>query len=154
MQLGFDPIQLSFKTALAAVIAIVLAMWFRWEKPYWSGITVLVVMLPYIGASLQKSFLRLAGTWAGALVGVLISVVFIQSPLPFTIALAILILFFIYLSRSNYAVVLGVGTMVIIVFSGLGDRMLSLRGGYPGHSGCPLRQPEYLALESLGYSFQ
>ena len=111
----------SLKTALAAVIAIILAMWFRWEKPYWSGITVLVVMLPYIGASLEKSLLRLAGTWAGALAGVLVTVAFVQSPLPFTIALAFLILFFIYLSRSNYAVVMGVGTMVIIVFAGLED---------------------------------
>jgi|GEM_PF-1052843 len=109
----------SLKTALAAVIAIILAMWFRWEKPYWSGITVLVVMLPYIGASLEKSLLRLAGTWGGALAGVLVTVAFVQSPLPLTIALAFLILVFIYLSRSNYAVVMGVGTMVIIVFAGL-----------------------------------
>ncbi len=109
----------SLKTALAAVIAIILAMYFRWEKPYWSGITVLVVMLPYIGASLEKSLLRLAGTWSGALAGILVTVAFVQSPLPCTIALAVLILVFIYLSRSNYAVVMGVGTMVIIVFAGL-----------------------------------
>ncbi|MEA1929161.1 MAG: FUSC family protein [Candidatus Auribacterota bacterium] len=111
----------SLKTALAVVIAIILAMYFRWEKPYWSGITVLVVMLPYIGASLEKSLLRLAGTWGGALAGVLVTVVFVQSPLPCTIVLAFLILFFIYLSRSNYAVVMGVGTMVIVVFAGLED---------------------------------
>jgi len=111
----------SFKTALAAVIAIILAMWFHWEKPYWAGITVLVVMLPYIGASLEKSLFRLAGTWAGALAGVLVTASFIQSPLPFTIVLAVLVIVFIYLSRSNYGVVMGVGTMVIIVFAGLED---------------------------------
>lgn len=113
--------QHSLKTALGAVIAILLAMWFRWERPYWAGITVLVVMLPYLGAFLEKSLLRLTGTWLGALAGVLVMAAFAQSPLPFTIALAVLIIFFVYLAGSNYGVIMGVGTMVIIIFSGLED---------------------------------
>jgi p-hydroxybenzoic acid efflux pump subunit AaeB len=111
----------SLKTALAVVLAVILAIWFRWDKPYWSGVTVLIVMLPYIGASLEKSLLRLAGTWLGALAGVLVTSVFIQSPLPFTIVLAVMIISFVYLSGSNYAVIMGVGTMVIVIFSGLED---------------------------------
>lgn len=120
----------SIKTAIAVVISVSLAMWFRWERPYWSGITVLVVMLPYLGASFEKSLLRLIGTWMGALAGILITVAFVQSPLLFTITLVALIILVVYLFGSNYAVLMGVGTMVIVVFSGLENPF------YIWHIGC------------------
>ena len=77
---GSRRLQHAVKTALAAAAAVALAMYFHWERPYWAGITVLVVMLPYLGASLEKSILRLFGTWLGALAGVLVTAAFVQSP--------------------------------------------------------------------------
>ena len=118
---GSHRLRYAFKTALAAVIAVGLAMLFRWDRPYWSGISVLVVMLPYVGASIEKSLFRLVGTWLGALAGVIMTAVFAQSPFLFTVSLAVVMVIGIYLARSNYGVIMGVGTMAIIVFSGLQD---------------------------------
>ena len=118
---GSNRLRYAFKTALAAVIAVGLAMLFRWDRPYWAGITVLVVMLPYVGASVEKSIHRLGGTWLGALAGVLLTAVFAQSPLLFTVALGVVAVFFVCLAGDSYGVIMGVGTMAIIVFSGLED---------------------------------
>ncbi len=121
---GFRRLQYALKTALGVAAAVVLAMWFHWDRPYWAGITVLVVMLPYLGASLEKSILRLFGTWLGALAGVLLTTAFVQTPSLFTAILAVVIVVFVYLAAGNYAVIMGVGTMVIIIFSGLQEPSL------------------------------
>ncbi|POC61338.1 FUSC family protein, partial [Vibrio vulnificus] len=52
----------AFKAALAIVIALCLAIWFEWDKPYWAGITAAVLALNETFAhSLQKGQNRVLG---------------------------------------------------------------------------------------------
>ncbi|MBR9789870.1 MAG: FUSC family protein [Vibrionaceae bacterium] len=56
----------AIKAALAIVIAICLALWFQWEKPYWAAIAVAVMTLNESFAhSLNKGYNRLLGTVLG-----------------------------------------------------------------------------------------
>lgn len=56
----------AIKAALSIVIAICLALWFQWEKPYWAAITVAVMALNESFAhSINKGHNRLMGTLLG-----------------------------------------------------------------------------------------
>ncbi len=53
----------AIKAALSIVIAICLALWFQWEKPYWAAIAVAVMALNESFAhSINKGHNRLLGT--------------------------------------------------------------------------------------------
>lgn len=56
----------AIKAALSIVIAICLALWFQWEKPYWAAIAVAVMALNESFAhSINKGHNRLLGTLLG-----------------------------------------------------------------------------------------
>ncbi|MDF5696647.1 FUSC family protein, partial [Vibrio parahaemolyticus] len=56
----------AIKAALSIVIAICLALWFQWEKPYWAAIAVAVMVLNESFAhSINKGHNRLLGTLLG-----------------------------------------------------------------------------------------
>ncbi|WP_435249558.1 FUSC family protein [Vibrio sp. nBUS_14] len=56
----------AIKAALSIVIAICLALWFQWEKPYWAAIAVAVMALNESFAhSIHKGYNRLMGTLLG-----------------------------------------------------------------------------------------
>ncbi|ELC9520780.1 FUSC family protein [Vibrio alginolyticus] len=56
----------AIKAALSIVIAICLALWFQWEKPYWAAIAVAVMALNESFAhSINKGNNRLLGTLLG-----------------------------------------------------------------------------------------
>ena len=56
----------AIKAALSIVIAICLALWFQWEKPYWAAIAVAVMALNESFAhSINKGHNRLMGTLLG-----------------------------------------------------------------------------------------
>ncbi|MGL0927075.1 hypothetical protein XM79_c11850 [Vibrio vulnificus] len=56
----------AIKAALSIVIAICLALWFQWEKPYWAAIAVAVMALNESFAhSIKKGHNRLLGTLLG-----------------------------------------------------------------------------------------
>lgn len=56
----------AIKAALSIVIAICLALWFQWEKPYWAAIAVAVMALNESFAhSINKGHNRLVGTLLG-----------------------------------------------------------------------------------------
>ncbi len=52
----------SFKTALAITIAMGIALWMDWEKPYWAGFAVAFISLPMEGQSLNQGAMRMLGT--------------------------------------------------------------------------------------------
>ncbi|MFS1456420.1 FUSC family protein [Vibrio splendidus] len=56
----------AIKAAFSIVIAICLALWFQWEKPYWAAIAVAVMALNESFAhSINKGHNRLMGTLLG-----------------------------------------------------------------------------------------
>src|SRR5208337_4196047 len=66
----------SARTALAAVVSLLIARLFRLPEAYWAAITTLIVMQSTLGAALPISAQRLAGTAVGAVFGALIGAYF------------------------------------------------------------------------------
>lgn len=115
---------ISFKTALAAVIAMGLAMRLGWDKPYWSGISAIVVSLPYVGASLEKGGMRLVGTFAAGLCAYIIMATFAQNQIGFCALLAVFLGFASYMAQGKkypYMYFLYGITLTIISVESLGD---------------------------------
>ncbi|MFG1431776.1 FUSC family protein [Xanthobacter sp. V2C-8] len=71
-RLGFDGPRLAFtlRTAVASALALALAAALGIDNPQWAAMTVWVVAQPTRGQLLEKGLFRIAGTLAGALVGV------------------------------------------------------------------------------------
>jgi uncharacterized membrane protein YccC len=61
----------SVRTAVAAVISLLVARLFRLPEAYWASISTLIVMQSTLGAALPISAQRFAGTVVGALAGAL-----------------------------------------------------------------------------------
>ena len=60
---------LAFRTALAGVLAIAVAMAINLDAPYWAGITAFGMLQRDVTATLSRSFDRVLGTIAGAALG-------------------------------------------------------------------------------------
>ena len=71
------------RTAVAAVVSLLIARLFRLPEAYWSPISTLVIMQSTLGASLPISPQRFAGTALGAFVGGLIGSYFPGNALAF-----------------------------------------------------------------------
>ena len=59
----------SLRTALAAVLSVLVARLFRLPESYWAAIATLIVMQSSLGASLPISMQRFVGTILGAIAG-------------------------------------------------------------------------------------
>ncbi|MEH0741057.1 FUSC family protein [Vibrio cholerae] len=69
----------ALKASTSVVIALCLAMWFQWEKPYWAAIAVAVMALNETFAhSLQKGQNRLWGALLGVAYALLLIALFSQ----------------------------------------------------------------------------
>jgi uncharacterized membrane protein YgaE (UPF0421/DUF939 family) len=73
----------STRTAIAAVVSIVVAHAFRLPEYYWAPITTLVVMQSTLGAALSVSSERIVGTALGAAAGALLAPRFGSSVIVF-----------------------------------------------------------------------
>lgn len=59
------------RTTVAAMVSLLVARFFRLPESYWAAITTMIVMQSTLGASLNISKQRLAGTALGATMGAL-----------------------------------------------------------------------------------
>ncbi len=59
----------STRTAVAAVVSLLVARLLRMPEAYWASITALIVMQSTFGAALSISVQRFAGTAVGAVLG-------------------------------------------------------------------------------------
>lgn len=66
----------SSRTAVAAVLSVVVARWFRLPETYWAPVTTLVITQSSLGAALTVSRQRFAGTALGAAVAALVATYF------------------------------------------------------------------------------
>lgn len=72
------------KVASALTLAIVIALAFGWNKPYWAAFAVIVMAATETnGHSLKKGRLRLLGTCAGVVIAFILVSLFGQQPLAF-----------------------------------------------------------------------
>jgi uncharacterized membrane protein YccC len=112
---------LAFRTALASVLSILVAMMLHLDNPYWAGITAISITLPDISSSIARSIDRCLGTVAGAAVGYF-GAHFVADHLVFQFIIASAVVFGIYgMERTahGYAVLLGAVTVILVMFGSL-----------------------------------
>jgi uncharacterized membrane protein YccC len=76
----------SARTAVTAVLSLLLARLLRMPEAYWASISAIVVMQSTLGAALPISAQRFAGTAFGALVGALLATRYAGNAVAFAIA--------------------------------------------------------------------
>ncbi|WP_258956563.1 FUSC family protein [Legionella sainthelensi] len=111
----------ALRTALAAVTSLIIAFACHLDKPYWSGMTVVLVANLYTGDILVKALMRIIGTVIGALIGFFLSAFVVDSLLLyfflnfFIVAIAV---YYYNCSKYAYAWLLG-AIAAFIVISGV-----------------------------------
>jgi len=80
----------SARTAVAAVVSLLVARLFRLQEAYWAPITTLVITQSSLGAALAVSWQRLIGTVLGAVVGAALASYFEHNVLIFGTGILIL----------------------------------------------------------------
>ena len=75
-RLGRRALVHSARTAVAAVLSLIVARALGLPEAYWATVTTLIIMQSTLGAALTVSEQRLAGTALGALMGALLMAYF------------------------------------------------------------------------------
>lgn len=70
--IGWPVVVHSVRTAIAAVVSILVARLFRLPEAYWAPITTFVITQSSLGAALTVSWQRFVGTALGALLGAIV----------------------------------------------------------------------------------
>ncbi len=70
---GWPVLVHSVRTAVAAVLSVLVARLFRLPEAYWAAITTLVITQSSLGAALTVSWQRFVGTVFGAVVGAIVA---------------------------------------------------------------------------------
>ncbi|AWK84176.1 FUSC family protein [Photobacterium damselae] len=110
------------KVASALTLAIVIALVFGWNKPYWAAFAVIVMAATETnGHSLKKGRLRLLGTCAGVVIAFILVSLFGQQPLAFLVVYSIIIAICIYQQsnpKNGYAWTMGLMVSCVIIVMG------------------------------------
>jgi uncharacterized membrane protein YgaE (UPF0421/DUF939 family) len=80
----------SARTAIAAVVSLLVARVLRLPEAYWATITTLIIMQSTLGAALAISEQRLAGTAVGALMGALLTTYFGSNTIVFGLGVLVI----------------------------------------------------------------
>lgn len=92
----------AIKVALSIVIALSLALWFQWEKPYWAAIAVVVMALNESYAhSIHKGHNRVWGTLVGIAYALFLIGTFPQDPFLFLSFLTVFLGLCIFMSSDE-----------------------------------------------------
>ncbi len=86
-RLGRRSLEHSVRTAVAAVVSLCVARLLEMPEAYWAAITTLIVMQSTLGAALQISAKRFAGTAMGCVLGALLASHFGGSVIAFGAAI-------------------------------------------------------------------
>ena len=88
------------KTALACVTSILIVFFLDLKEAYWAAITTVVMMQPNVAASLRKGWMRAGGACCGCFLAVIITGIFLQQHVPFTIFFFFLAALGLYLGTT------------------------------------------------------
>ena len=76
----------ALKTALACVVSVMLVYFLDLKEAYWAGITIMVMMQPNVAASIRKGWMRAGGACCGCFLAVVMTGLFLQLHLTYTLA--------------------------------------------------------------------
>ncbi|WP_299688200.1 FUSC family protein [uncultured Vibrio sp.] len=112
----------AIKVALSIVIALCLALWFEWEKPYWAAIAVSVMALNESFAhSLNKGHNRLLGTLLGVSYAFFLVAMFSQERFLFLTFLTAFLAVCIFMSSDEkYGYAFSIGFIVCCIITCMG----------------------------------
>ena len=111
----------AFRSTLASVLSMIVAMALHLDNPYWAAITAVSIVVPDVSNSFLRSFDRCLGTLVGAAVGYF-GAHFVGEPPIFQLICASAVAFGIYGTERGahgYAVLLGAVTVVLVMFGAL-----------------------------------
>jgi uncharacterized membrane protein YccC len=114
------------KTFIAAVLALLVALWLDLPRPYWAGATVYIASQPLAGATSSKALYRLLGTLGGAAAAVVMVPNLIDAPELLCLAMALWVGLCLYLSLldrqpRSYGFMLAGYTAALIGFPSVND---------------------------------
>ncbi|MGQ3888222.1 FUSC family protein [Legionella sp. CNM-1927-20] len=108
----------ALRTAIGVVIAVVISYALHLEKPYWAGITVAMVANIYTGSIIDKSIMRLVGTFIGVWSGFYLAHFIVNSFLLYVVINFFILAaatYYYNFSRYAYAYLLGgIGAFFVV----------------------------------------
>ena len=107
------------KTAAAAVLAYAVTLLLHIEFGYWAVISTVIVMQVYVADSLEMCLYRLSGTVIGAILGVVVILIFPLTPTGIGSALFLTIGICSFLTRYKPKYKMAAITVVIVVMTGM-----------------------------------
>jgi uncharacterized membrane protein YccC len=111
----------AWRTALASVLSVLVAMLLHLDNPFWAGITAISITLPDLSSSIARSVDRCLGTIIGAAVGYF-GAHFVADHLVFQLIVGAAAAFGIYgagRTVHGYAILLGAVTVILVMFGSL-----------------------------------
>ena len=91
----------SVKTFAASMLALYLALKFELPRPYWAMASVYIASNPFVGATTSKALYRALGTMLGAAGAVALLPPLVQTPILFSLAIAVWMGVMLYLAISD-----------------------------------------------------
>jgi uncharacterized membrane protein YccC len=118
-----DPLsaQLAIKCCLAIVVGQSIALWLGWSASI-VAITVLMIHTRYLGSTLDRAILRIAGGLGGSVVALFVMALFPQDRFLFIATIALLTVIGIYrmqVSRYPYAWFIGNISLTLVAFTNI-----------------------------------
>ncbi|NLP60369.1 FUSC family protein [Paraburkholderia sacchari] len=91
----------SVKTFAASMLALYIALVFQLPRPYWAMASVYIVSNPFVGATRSKALYRALGTALGATAAIALVPPFVETPLLFSVIVALWTGTMLYLAISD-----------------------------------------------------
>ncbi|KTD65439.1 FUSC family protein [Legionella shakespearei] len=108
----------ALRTAIAALVAVLISFKFHLQTPYWSGMSVVIVSNLYTGSIIDKAMMRIIGTIAGAFLGFYVAGIVANSFLLYLSSCFLIIAVSVYYynySKYGYAYLLGALCAFIVI---------------------------------------
>jgi uncharacterized membrane protein YccC len=110
----------ALEAALSVTLAVLAALAVHSDNPWWAAISAFQVTRASLAVALSRGMMRVAGSFAGAAIGVILLRLFAYQPLPFCLSLfvvAFIGFFGFAISRFSYGWLMGAVTANLVMLS-------------------------------------
>ena len=112
----------AIKVAVSVVLAISLALWFQWDKPYWSVISIIAMAVnETYGHALRKGRNRVLGTLLGMGYAAFLIGCFSQDPLLFIVFYTLFLAYCVFMAgNQRYGYMFTIAFVVCAIIASIG----------------------------------